>query len=146
MTMTDFREQPLGRNVRFLLPSLKLKEPCPGGGTIEQSVHAYLVEHFGGYTASSATVSGYWREEDGSHSYGEHREFTVALPQDSGLHDLKKFLAETARRLCESCLYVEVAGAAVLLYSADETEEDADRDCLTASAAKDREASSTRRS
>ena len=62
----DFREQPLGKNVRFLLPSLKLKEPCPGGGTIEQSVHAFLVEHFGGYTAGSATVAGYWREEDGS--------------------------------------------------------------------------------
>jgi hypothetical protein len=116
----DYHEQPLGKNVRFLLPSLKLKEPCPGGGTIEQSVHSFLVEHFGGYTASSATVSGYWREDDGSHSYGEHREFTVALPHDRGLPDLKRFLAQTARRLCESCLYVEVAGCAVLLYSESE--------------------------
>lgn len=116
----DFREQALGKNVRFLLPSLKLKEPCSGGGTIEQSVHAYLVEHFGGYTAGSATVAGYWREEDGSQSYGEHREFTVALPNDHGLPDLKRFLALTARRLCESCLYVEVAGSAVLLYSAED--------------------------
>ena len=118
----DYREQPLGKNVRFLLPSLKLKEPCAGGGTIEQSVHNFLVEHFGGYTASSATVSGYWREEDGTASYGEHREFTVALPNDHGLPELKRFLAQTARRLCESCLYVEVAGYAVLLYS--EPEED----------------------
>lgn len=138
----DFREQPLGRNVRFLLPSLKLKEPCPGGGTIEQSVHAFLVEHFGGYTASSATVAGYWREEDGSHSYGEHREFTVALPNDRGLPDLKRFLAQTARRLCESCLYVEVAGAAVLLYSADdEVEEEAS---YLAASANDEETSSSR--
>lgn len=118
----DYYEQPLGKNVRFLLPSLKLKEPCPGGGTIEQSVHNYLVEHFGGYTASSATVTGYWREEDGTHSYGEHREFTVALPNDRGLPELKSFLAQTARRLCESCLYVEVAGSAVLLYSESEDE------------------------
>jgi hypothetical protein len=116
----DYHEQPLGKNVRFLLPSLKLKEPCPGAGTIEQSVHDYLVEHFGGYTASSSTVFGYWREDDGSHSYGEHREFTVALPHDRGLPDLKRFLAQTARRLCESCLYVEVAGCEVLLYSEDE--------------------------
>jgi hypothetical protein len=118
----DYREQPLGTNVRFLLPSLKLKEPCPGGGTIEESVHGYLVEHFGGYTVGSATVSGYWREEDGTHSYGEHREFTVALHHDRGLPELKRFLAQTARRLCESCLYVEVAGCAVLLYSESEDE------------------------
>jgi hypothetical protein len=144
MATMDFREQPLGRNVRFLLPSLKLKEPCPGGGTIEQSVHAFLVEHFGGYTASSATVSGYWREEDGSHSYGEHREFTVALPNDRGLPDLKRFLAQTARRLCESCLYVEVAGAAVLLYSSDDEVEDADNAYVAASAVDDGEPSSTR--
>jgi hypothetical protein len=129
----DFREQPLGKNVRFLLPSLKLKEPCPGGGTIEQSVHAFLVEHFGGYTAGSATVAGYWREEDGSQSYGEHREFTVALPNDHGLPDLKGFLALTARRLCESCLYVEVAGSAVLLYSAEDEDLEVDQ-CLAGSA------------
>jgi hypothetical protein len=114
------RQKPLGKNVRFLLPSLKLKEPCPGGGTIEQSVHSYLVEHFGGYTATASTVFGYWREEDGSQSYGEHREFTVALPNDRGLPELKRFLALTARRLCESCLYVEVAGCALLLYSAED--------------------------
>lgn len=122
----DYREQPLGKNVRFLLPSLKLKEPFVGGGTIEQSVHNYLVEHFGGYTASSATVSGYWREEDGTASYGEHREFTVALTNDRGLPELKSFLAQTARRLCESCLYVEVAGTAVLLYGDSEDDMNCD--------------------
>ena len=138
----DFREQALGKNVRFLLPSLKLKEPCPGGGTIEQSVHAYLVEHFGGYTAGSATVAGYWREEDGSQSYGEHREFTVALPNDRGLHELKRFLALTARRLCESCLYVEVAGSAVLLYSTED--EDLEVDACLASSTAGEEPSSAR--
>jgi hypothetical protein len=138
----NLREQPLGKNVRFLLPSLKLKEPCSGGGTIEQSVHAYLVEHFGGYTVTSGTVSGYWREEDGSQSYGEHREFTVALHDDRGLPDLKRFLALTGRRLCESCLYVEVAGSAVLLYSAEDEDFDVDS-CLNASTA-DEEPSSAR--
>jgi hypothetical protein len=137
----EFREQPLGKNVRFLLPSLKLKEPCPDGGTIEQSVHSYLVEHFGGYTAGSATVAGYWREEDGRHSYGEHREFTVALPNDRGLPELKRFLALTARRLCESCLYVEVAGSAVLLYSAED--EDLEVDPCLAGSSIDEEPSST---
>ena len=126
----ELREKPLGKNVRFLLPSLKLKEPCPGGGTIEHSVHAYLVQNFGGYTVTSGTVSGYWREEDGSQSYGEHREFTVALPDDAGLPALKHFLALTGRRLCESCLYVEVAGSAGLLYSAEDEDLEVDP-CLS---------------
>jgi hypothetical protein len=136
------REKSLGKNVRFLLPSLKLKEPCSGGGTIEQSVHAYLVAHFGGYTVTSGTVSGYWREEDGSQSYGEHREFTVALPDDRGLPELKRFLALTGHRLCESCLYVEVAGSAQLLYSAED--EDLETDPCLAARAVDEEPSSAR--
>jgi hypothetical protein len=138
----EIRVKSLGKNVRFLLPSLKLKEPCPGGGTIEQSVHAYLVEHFGGYTVTSGTVSGYWREEDGSQSYGEHREFTVALHDDRGLPELKRFLALTGRRLCESCLYVEVAGSAELLYSAEDEDLEVDP-CLTGRAV-DEEPSSAR--
>jgi hypothetical protein len=117
----DHREKALGRNVRFLLPSLKLKEPCESGETVEQSVHVYLLEHFGGYTATSANLFGYWREEHGKYSYGEHREFTVALPNDQGLPELKDFLGRTAVTLGESCLYVEVAGAAILLYGDTQT-------------------------
>ena len=117
----DYLEKALGKNVRFLLPSLKLKEPCASGETVEQSVHAFLVERFGGYTATSATVFGYWREDNGGYSYGEHREFTVALPHGEGLDALKEFLGRTANVLGEKCLYVEVAGEAVLLYgSTDE--------------------------
>lgn len=102
--------------MRFLLPSLKLKEPCENGETVEQSVHAYLLENFGGYTATSANLFGYWREEPGKYSYGEHREFTVALPDDQGLPELKDFLGRTAVSMGENCLYVEVAGTAILLY------------------------------
>ena len=109
-------EKPLGKNVRFLLPSLKLKQPCPGGKTVEQSVHDFLMAHFGGYTATAANLFGYWKEEDGAFSYGEHREFTVALTGESGLSELKQFLGTTVRTLDEKCLYVEVAGVASLLY------------------------------
>ena len=112
----NYREKPLGKNVRFLLPSLKLKEPCASGETVEQSVHTFLMEQFGGYTATAATVCGYWREADGGYSYGEHREFTVALPHGEGLSALKEFLGRTAQVLGEKCLYVEVAGEGILLY------------------------------
>ena len=109
-------EKPLGKNVRFLLPSLKLKQPCVGGITVEQSVHDFLMAHFGGYTATAANLFGYWKEEDGAFSYGEHREFTVALTGEDGLSELKQFLGGTVRTLEEKCLYVEVAGVASLLY------------------------------
>ncbi len=112
----EYHETPLGKNVRFLLPSLKLKQPTANGDTIEQCVHLFLMEHFGGYTATSANLFGYWKEEHGELSYGEHREFVVALPNDKGLPELKAFLSQTARTLDEKCLYVEVAGVAVLLY------------------------------
>ena len=112
----NYWEKPLGKNVRFLLPSLKLKEPCESGETIEHSVHAFLMERFGGYTATAATVFGYWREAHGGYTYGEHREFTVALPDGEGLTALKEFLGRTARTLGEKCLYVEVAGEGILLF------------------------------
>jgi hypothetical protein len=113
----DYHETPLGKNVRFLLPSLKLKHPSNTGETIEHCVHTFLIEHFGGYTATSANLFGYWKEEDGQHTYGEHREFVVALPNDKGLPELKDFLGRTARMLDEKCLYFEVAGVALLLYA-----------------------------
>ena len=109
-------EKPLGKNVRFLLPSLKLKQPCPNNITVEQSVHDFLMTNFGGYTATAANLFGYWAEEDGAFSYGEHREFTVALTGEDGLTELKQFLGDTTRTLQEKCLYVEVAGVASLLY------------------------------
>lgn len=113
-------EKPLGKNVRFLLPSLKLKLPCSKGVTIEQTVHEFLMEHFDGYTATAANLFGYWTEEDGAFSYGEHREFTVALKGEHGLSELKHFLGEIACTLDEKCLYVEVAGQAVLLYGTEQ--------------------------
>lgn len=116
----DYQEKPLGKTVRFLLPSLKLKERCSSGETIEQSVHEFLVERFNGYTATSATVFGYWKDNQGTNSYGEHREFTVALPPEEGLGHLKGFLGRTALIMRESCLYFEVAGEAVLLYSSED--------------------------
>jgi hypothetical protein len=134
----DYHEKPLGKNVRFLLPSLKLKRPCGDGETVEQSVHLFLIEHFGGYTATSANLFGFWKEEDGEHTYGEHREFVVALPNNEGLSELKDFLGRTARMLGESCLYVEVAGTAVLLYGPPELETDPCGNPLIPEAASDR--------
>jgi hypothetical protein len=43
----------------------------------------------------------------------------VALPHGEGLSALKEFLGRTAQILGEKCLYVEVAGEAVLLYGGE---------------------------
>jgi hypothetical protein len=66
----------LGSSVVFLLPSLKLKKPSTNGPSVENRLHDFLVENFGGYTAQAGNIFGYWREEHRQDSYGEHREFS----------------------------------------------------------------------
>jgi hypothetical protein len=118
----SYFEKSLGRNVRFLLPSLKLKQPGKHGNSLEDDVHRYLVDEFGGYTATSANLFGFWKDDNGGQSYGEHREFTVALVDDEGLPKLKEFLSRVAGEMEEECLYVEVAGQASLLYGKPQTQ------------------------
>lgn len=88
-----YRERNLGSSVVFLLPSLKLKEPSLNGPSIENRLHGFLMDNFGGYTAQAGNIFGYWREEDGRDSYGERREFSVAAADASRLPKLKEFLA-----------------------------------------------------
>src|SRR5437762_6122548 len=103
-----YRERSLGIAVVFLLPSLKLKEPSLRGPSIENRLHTFLMDNFGGYTAQAGNIFGYWREGEGRDSYGEHREFSVAAPDTSKHPLLKEFLAQAARDLKEDCVYVRV--------------------------------------
>jgi hypothetical protein len=114
-TMT-FREQQLGIQAVFLLPSLKLKEPASDGVSNETRLHAFLMDHFGGYTAQAGNIFGYWRSEGAADSYGEHREFSVAFTDDSKTGVLKSFLASLARDLHEDCIYLRVAGKTSLIF------------------------------
>ena len=63
-----FREQRLGTQAVFLLPSLKLKEPASEGVSYESRLHAFLLDHFGGYTAQAGNIFGYWRSEGAADS------------------------------------------------------------------------------
>ncbi len=112
----SYREQTLGPVLRFLLPSLKLKQPGHTGHTVEQDVHHFLVTTFGGYTATVGNLFGYWKDERGQDSYGEHREFTVALPPGHSIDQVKDFLGSLAARIGEESIYLEVAGTATLIY------------------------------
>jgi hypothetical protein len=109
-------EQALGKTAVFLLPSLKLRERKENGAAIEEHVHHFLMDNFGGYTAAAGNIFGYWKDQDGSESYGEHREFTIGLADDSKIGVLKAFLARMAAELDEQCIYLVAAGEAVLVY------------------------------
>jgi hypothetical protein len=74
------------------------------------------MEHFGGYTAQAGNIFGYWRDEDGSDSYGEHREFMVAIDDDSKLRALKEYLAQLSHRLAERCIYLRSGEQTALIY------------------------------
>ena len=102
-------------SISFLLPSLKLKEPSQNGPSVENRLHSFLMDNFGGYTAQAGNIFGYWRE-NGSDSYGEHREFTVASLDASQLPTLKEFLARMARDLHEECIYFRARETASLIY------------------------------
>ena len=102
-------------SISFLLPSLKLKEPSQNGPSVENRLHSFLMDSFGGYTAQAGNIFGYWRE-NGSDSYGEHREFTVASLEASQLPTLKEFLARMARDLHEECIYLRAGETASLIY------------------------------
>ena len=111
-----YRKQGLGRVAVFLLPSLKLKDRRSGASPVEEAVHGFLMEHFGGYTAAAGNIFGYWKDDSGQESYGEHRQFQVGLVDEGKLPVLKSFLARIAAEIGEQCVYLESAGETSLIY------------------------------
>jgi hypothetical protein len=109
-------EKSLGMRAAFLLPSLKLKSKAQSGQTFEHEIHRFLISRFDGYTAAAGNLFGYWKDRAGSDSYGEHRQFTVALVDDSRLPELKNYLSQLARELGEECVYLETGDRVALVY------------------------------
>lgn len=115
-----FRERLLGKSAAFLLPSLKVKQPPHASDpSLEARLHEFLMKHFGGYTAQAGNIFGYWRDEDGCDSYGEHREFTVAIDSDSKLIVLKEYLANLSHELREECIYFRAGEQTMLIFPAE---------------------------
>ncbi len=109
-------ERSLGTRAAFLLPSLKLKGLTSEGPTFEQSVHEFLLAHFDGYTATAGNLFGYWKDDGAGSTYGEHRQFSVAMVDERKLSELKEYLARLARQMDEECIYLETGGSASLIY------------------------------
>ncbi len=111
------KERSLGKRAAFLLPSLKLKDRNESGTAIEQDVHRFLIEQFGGYTATVGNLFGYWKDAQGNDSYGEHRLFTVALQDEARLPALKQYLGNLATQMGEECIYFEAGDSVILVYA-----------------------------
>lgn len=100
----------------FLVPSLKLKQRDRSGQTDEEKIHRYLLERFGGYRAAAGNIFGYWKDDAGKESYGEHKEYKVALLDDNRLPQLKQFLSRVCREIGEECIYLETGKEAFFIY------------------------------
>lgn len=114
----SIREKQTGKIAAFLAPSLKLKDRAGAGTTpVEEKIHRFLLRRFGGYTAATGNIFGYWKDERGEVSYGEHKEYKVALKDERGLEILKQFLAELAADMQETCLYLEAGKECSFIYA-----------------------------
>jgi hypothetical protein len=111
------REQNAGKIASFLVPSLKLKSRAGRGVALEEKIHRFLLRSFGGYTAAAGNIFGYWKDERGDVSYGEHKEYKVALHDEKKLSSLKRFLAELAADMQERCIYVEAGKEASFIFA-----------------------------
>lgn len=118
MTVT-VRVVPLGRPARFLMPSLKLREPMNGrdGETVQDYLERRLTDLFGGYTADQSTVYGKWTNSGGAVRPSESRLYVVAFSGKDRIESLNELLGEVARRVGETCIYVETGEDAYLLYA-----------------------------
>jgi hypothetical protein len=111
------REECAGKVAAFLVPSLKLKDRARSGVSLEEKIHRFLLRHFDGYTATAGNIFGYWKDDRGEVSYGEHKEHKVALKNDRRLAVLRRFLAEIAAEMNEKCIYLESGKEASFVYA-----------------------------
>jgi hypothetical protein len=116
-TVRNVREESIGKTATFLVPSLKLKERSGSGPTLEDKIHRYLLRRFGGYTAATGNIFGYWKDARGREFYGEHKEYKVAVLEDRRVPELKRFVAQLAAEMREECIYMEAGKEAFFIYA-----------------------------
>ncbi len=114
----NLSEQRLGEAAVFLLPSLKLKQRSADGAPVEEKIHRFLMDNFGGYTAAAGNIFGYWVDDEGRHSYGEHRQFLVAIQGEEKRAKLQQFLAAIGRELGEDSILLQIGSSVSLIWSA----------------------------
>src|SRR5688572_16154894 len=114
------KRESLGQLAVALLPIEKLKLKSPRGVTFEKEIHEFLVTNFNGYTVSSGSISGHWKDDAGHDHYGEHRQYKVAVGAPESTASLEVFLSDLAREMGEECIYFELGKEIVLIYRHDD--------------------------
>ena len=108
----------IGTLVQVLLPSIKMKSHSPRGVSFEKEFHDFLLCHFGGYTVTAGSITGYWLKADRSEECNEHREYQIAISNSEHLARLHEYLATLARQLKERTIFGTLNGTAFLINAA----------------------------
>lgn len=111
----DFKIESLGRPAIFLVPSQKLKKKW-GGERVEEIIHRYLIEKFGGYSSSLVPNFGFWRSKSKKQLYDECREYEVSFVGKERIRELARFLANVALMAGEDCIYLKTGEDSWLVY------------------------------
>lgn len=109
---------PLGNEVQFLLPSLKLRERDLMNVSPVDQLEKFLVANYAAFTAHTGNIEGNWKDESGKEIVGEHRLYSVAFDvNDQQRFDLlMDYLAKLAVQLGERCIYYAIGRPAFLVY------------------------------
>jgi hypothetical protein len=112
----ELREQGIGPTAAFLIPAVKLTYRRAQGLTLEERLHEFLLNQFGGYTSPATNLRGYWVSPTGERLYGEHREYRVFTNGGNSTLALKQFLAEIASEIDEQCICFASGDSSCLIF------------------------------
>lgn len=105
----------MGKTFVVLLPSVKMKSLSTRGTTFEREFHHFLMDHFGGYTVASGSITGYWKNDEGREECNEHRRYEVALAKRTDATLLEKQLAGLALELGEKSIFCQTEEHALVI-------------------------------
>ena len=94
----------LGRPAVFLVPSHKLRLE-QGGRTVEDDLHAFLLEKFGAFTTTTVPYFGFWRQNGQRFVHDECRLYEISFVGKKRIKILLEKLASVAEFIGEDCLY-----------------------------------------
>jgi len=92
-----------------------MKSQSPRGEPFANEFHQFLVNEFGGYTAASGNITGYWVRPKGREECNEHREYQIAISSEQELNTLTGHLSGLASALGEQTIFCTVQGVAFLI-------------------------------
>lgn len=109
----------LGRPAVFLIPSHKLRGDFDGS-TVEEALHAFLLQNFEAFTTTTVPYFGFWRDEGSKFVYDECRLYEVSFVGPERIKPLVIKLAEICAAIREDCFYFKAGEDACLIRPLEE--------------------------